>query len=57
MVSSSNRRIDTSITSGRLYHTLTKPSGRSPDPNVEHYAIIAIPEVGGLHHRYERQAA
>jgi len=31
----------------------------APDPRavMKHGAIVAIPQVGGLHHRYERRAA
>src|SRR5947209_4878887 len=36
-VRSSNRRTDTSITSASLYHSPTKPSGTSFDPNVGHF--------------------
>jgi len=32
IVRSNNRRTDSSITSGSLYHRPTKPSGRSRDP-------------------------
>jgi hypothetical protein len=40
----------------RLHLSLDKDS---PDPRPVHSVgeIVAIPEVGGLHHRYERRAA
>lgn len=38
-------------------HALGKdtPDARPPEPNSTG-PIVALPEVGGLHHRYERRA-
>ena len=33
------------------------PIPRQVTPLADGAAIVAIPEVGGLHHRYERRAA
>jgi len=40
----------------RLHLSLDKDSPE-PRPVQTEGAIVAIPEVGGLHHRYERRAA
>jgi len=45
-------------TNSRTHLSLEKdsPSSRPISPHA-HEPIIAIPQVGGLHHRYERRAA
>jgi hypothetical protein len=35
---------------------MDSPAGRPIQP-PEHGKVVSIPQVGGLHHRYERQAA
>jgi hypothetical protein len=42
---------------GRTYSATAGPLGRSKLAPSPYYADIAFPEVGGLHHRYERRAA
>ncbi len=53
-----NLRTDSYYNRSRTHLALEKDA---PDPRVAHQRdpgeVIAFPEVGGLHHRYERRAA
>ena len=41
----------------RTHLSLAKDPPAQPVHSPERGAVVAIPQVGGLHHRYERRAA
>jgi hypothetical protein len=54
----SSRRTSRTLTATRTHLSLEKdaPDGRNIEP-PSLGAVLSIPEVGGLHHRYSRRAA